>query len=63
MGDDEQAAILAFRELAEEVEDLGSDLAVEVGCGLVSQKDRGPSRQGPGYGDPLFLASAEIRGR
>ena len=51
--------VLEFLELPPH---LVAQLGVEMGERLVHQKDPGLSDQGPAQGDPLFLASAELRG-
>ena len=60
VGDDEERAVLALREVAEELEDLRADGGVEVGGRLVGEEHRGPAGEGAGDRDALLLPAREV---
>ena len=63
VGDDQQGPVLALGQVAEQLEDPGADLGVEVGGRLVGEDDRRGAGQGAGDRHPLLLPAGEVAGQ
>ena len=62
VGDDEDGGAEALVEVADEREDLGAGVRVEVAGGLVGEQDGRGEGEGAGDGDALALAAGEFVG-
>ena len=59
---DENDGFSGFTQLGNHIEDFGSHLRIECGSGFVQKQKSGIDRKGPGNGDTLSLATAELGG-